>query len=73
MMITSAEQFDAVNTHRLIADVFGSYNLYHLRPAYVDNDIDDLVKHYFDNLKFMGFPSIKPDNIHNTLSRGRGR
>jgi len=49
MIITKAEQPDAINIHRLIADVLGSYNLYHLRPDFVDNDIDDLSKHYFEN------------------------
>jgi hypothetical protein len=37
MIIIKAKQADDINIHRLIADVLGRYNLYHLRPDFVDN------------------------------------
>lgn len=35
--------------HQLIAEVLGSYDIYHLRPEYVDQDIDALEANYFNN------------------------
>lgn len=47
--IRRAEQLHAPAVHQLIAEVLGSYDLYHRRPAYVDNDIDDILSNYFNN------------------------
>ncbi|NWJ51708.1 MAG: GNAT family N-acetyltransferase [Bacteroidetes bacterium] len=35
--------------HQLIAEVLGGYGIYHVRPEYVDQDIDDLDTNFFNN------------------------
>ena len=49
LTILKAEQTQAPEISALIGEVLGSYDLYHLRPSYVDEDVNDLLSNYFNN------------------------
>ncbi|HEY3391045.1 MAG TPA: GNAT family N-acetyltransferase [Prolixibacteraceae bacterium] len=68
LVIFKAEQFHALAIHRLIEEVLGSYDLYNRRPTYVDNDIDDLFTHYFNNKGYFWVAKIGNQNILATVA-----
>ena len=49
IVFKKALQVHALTIHQLIAEILGSYGIYHCRPEYVDQDIDDLETNYFNN------------------------
>ncbi len=66
--IFKAEQSHASAIHQLIAEVLGCYDLYHRRPTYVDNDINDLSTHYFNNKGYFWIAENEAKNIFATVA-----
>lgn len=49
IIFKKASPIHAPTIHQLIKEVLDSYHLYQFRPAYVDQDVDDLETNYFNN------------------------
>jgi putative acetyltransferase len=63
LSLKKAAQDHAPAIHRLISDVLGYSNLYHLRPPFVDSDIDNLEYHYFGSNGFFWIAQDHDDEI----------
>ncbi|MFP5040867.1 GNAT family N-acetyltransferase [Parasediminibacterium sp. JCM 36343] len=69
--IIKATKADGLAIHELIASVLGASGLYHLRPTFVDDDINDLEANYFSQKGY--FWVLKNDAGGLTASVAIGR